>query len=114
MVARMQVRVRLLWRESIFCFDHGGGNLDLGLTMGGRECRYVFDHSWAGLASRYGMQYYPKLQSCVPFSPVTGPRLLVNAPGLTSAVTRALIDMLKTVAGEPPPVPTPPFPMHIS
>eukprot|EP00884_Botryococcus_braunii_P019080 jgi/Botrbrau1/5856/Bobra.0366s0037.1 len=59
---------------------------------------YVFDHGWASAASRFGLMYYPKLQSCVPFSPVTGPRLLVNAPGLTSEVTRALIQMLKTVA----------------
>jgi uncharacterized protein len=60
----------------------------------------VFDHGWAGVASRYGLAYYPKLQSCVPFSPVTGPRLLVNAPGLTTEVTQALIKLLKTVAGE--------------
>ena len=27
---------------------------------------------------RYGGSYYPKLQSCVPFTPVTGPRLMVR------------------------------------
>jgi hypothetical protein len=39
---------------------------------------YVFDHAWAGAYRRAGGNYYPKLQICVPFTPVTGPRLLVG------------------------------------
>jgi predicted N-acyltransferase len=39
---------------------------------------YVFDHAWADAYERAGGRYYPKLQSCSPFSPVTGPRLLVR------------------------------------
>ena len=39
---------------------------------------YVFDHAWADAYERAGGQYYPKLQSAAPFSPVTGPRLLVR------------------------------------
>ena len=39
---------------------------------------YVFDHSWAHAYERAGGRYYPKLQCAVPFSPVTGPRLLVR------------------------------------
>ncbi|MGB0844950.1 MAG: GNAT family N-acetyltransferase [Alphaproteobacteria bacterium] len=39
---------------------------------------YVFDHGWADAFERAGGQYYPKLQSCVPFSPVTGPRLMAR------------------------------------
>ncbi|MGO4385992.1 GNAT family N-acetyltransferase [Microvirga sp. 2YAF29] len=38
---------------------------------------YVFDHSWADAYERAGGRYYPKLQVSVPFTPVTGPRLLV-------------------------------------
>ncbi|MEG6509759.1 GNAT family N-acetyltransferase [Methyloligella sp. 2.7D] len=38
---------------------------------------YVFDHGWADAFERAGGAYYPKLQSAVPFTPVTGPRLLV-------------------------------------
>jgi predicted N-acyltransferase len=38
---------------------------------------YVFDQSWADAAARAGRPYYPKLQGAVPFTPVTGPRLLV-------------------------------------
>ena len=37
---------------------------------------YVFDHGWADACERAGIVYYPKLLSAVPFSPVSGPRLL--------------------------------------
>ena len=37
---------------------------------------YVFDHAWADALERAGGDYYPKLQCAVPFTPVTGPRLL--------------------------------------
>lgn len=37
---------------------------------------YVFDHGWADACQRAGIAYYPKLLCGVPFSPVTGPRLL--------------------------------------
>jgi predicted N-acyltransferase len=39
---------------------------------------YVFDHSWADAYERAGGRYYPKLQCSAPFSPVTGPRLIVR------------------------------------
>ena len=39
---------------------------------------YVFDHAWADALERAGGDYYPKLQSSVPFTPVTGPRLLAR------------------------------------
>ena len=48
---------------------------------------YVFDHSWAQAYERAGGRYYPKLQCAAPFSPVTGPRLLVRAD-IDSAITR--------------------------
>lgn len=38
---------------------------------------YVFDHGWADAFERAGGRYYPKLQCSVPFTPATGPRLLV-------------------------------------
>ncbi|MDG2050616.1 MAG: peptidogalycan biosysnthesis protein, partial [Myxococcota bacterium] len=44
------------------------------------EGEFVFDWSWADAASRAGLEYYPKLLVGVPFTPVTGARLLV-APG---------------------------------
>ncbi|XP_050288699.1 uncharacterized protein LOC126727193 isoform X1 [Quercus robur] len=38
---------------------------------------FVFDHSWADAYYNFGARYYPKLQCCVPFTPVTGPRILI-------------------------------------
>ncbi len=37
---------------------------------------YVFDHGWADACRRAGIAYYPKLLGAIPFSPVSGPRLL--------------------------------------
>ena len=42
---------------------------------------YVFDHAWAEALERAGGDYYPKLQACVPFTPVTGRRMLVTSGG---------------------------------
>lgn len=39
---------------------------------------YVFDWAWADAYARAGGHYYPKLISAIPFSPVTGPRLLIH------------------------------------
>ena len=39
---------------------------------------YVFDHSWADAYQRSGANYYPKLQVAVPFTPVSGERILVR------------------------------------
>jgi predicted N-acyltransferase len=42
------------------------------------EGEFVFDWSWADLARRIGLRYYPKLLVASPFSPVTGARVLVS------------------------------------
>lgn len=60
---------------------------------------YVFDHSWASTHSRCGIPYYPKLQSCVPFSPVTGNRLLIKPGPNAAAVTKALAKGLLELTG---------------
>lgn len=39
---------------------------------------YVFDWAWADAYQRHNLDYYPKLVSAIPYSPVTGPRLLTN------------------------------------
>lgn len=41
---------------------------------------YVFDHAWADAWERAGGQYYPKMLSAVPFTPVTGRRILASDP----------------------------------
>jgi predicted N-acyltransferase len=51
---------------------------------------YVFDAGWAEAYERAGGGYYPKLQIAVPFTPATGPRLLVRNGLPTAAVMRAL------------------------
>lgn len=40
---------------------------------------YVFDWSWAEAYQRHGLEYYPKLLWAAPFTPATGPRLLMAA-----------------------------------
>ncbi|HTV68852.1 MAG TPA: GNAT family N-acetyltransferase [Rhizobiaceae bacterium] len=58
---------------------------------------YVFDHGWADAFERAGGRYYPKLQACVPFTPVTGSRLLA-VEGIDPAPVRAaLAEGLKAV-----------------
>lgn len=45
---------------------------------------FVYDWAWADLAHRMGVDYYPKLIVASPFSPVTGPRVLVDQGGTES------------------------------
>ena len=60
---------------------------------------YVFDWNWADAYERAGGQYYPKLQSSVPFTPATGPRLLVHpeAPkrDIMTGLTAAMIELAR-------------------
>lgn len=58
---------------------------------------YVFDHGWSDAFERAGGRYYPKLQCAVPFTPVTGPRLLVNRGEDPDAVKAGLAAGLKMV-----------------
>ena len=51
---------------------------------------FVFDWSWAEAYSRHGLEYYPKLVSAIPFTPSTGPRLLVHPAARRREVKRAL------------------------
>lgn len=51
---------------------------------------YVFDAGWADAYERAGGAYYPKLQVSVPFTPATGPRLMVK-PGPEAAGARAAL-----------------------
>ena len=67
---------------------------------GHSQGEYVFDHAWAHAFERAGGRYYPKLQSAVPFTPVTGPRLLVrpDAPVEPDAIRTALLQGAVTAA----------------
>lgn len=60
---------------------------------------YVFDHGWAEAYERAGGRYYPKLQSSVPFSPVTGRRFLTR-PEYTQIGQAALVQGMVQIAAD--------------
>jgi len=70
-------------------------------VKGNSEGEFVFDHAWASHAEgRLGLDYYPKLVVAVPFTPATGPRLLL-APGVTlDQVARPFAEGLAAVCSE--------------
>jgi uncharacterized protein len=51
---------------------------------------FVFDWSWARAYSQAGLRYYPKLVSMAPFTPATGPRLLVRPDAEADSTRRQL------------------------
>ena len=57
---------------------------------------YVFDHSWARAYEQAGGDYYPKLQGAVPFTPVTGSRLLSPDPSVRRALVEAAVQLCDT------------------
>jgi len=70
---------------------------------------YVFDWAWADAYRRNGLEYYPKLLSAIPFTPVTGGRLLARDETTRSALVKALLalqqqaDVSSTHVLYPPP-----------
>jgi hypothetical protein len=67
-------------------------------VKGHSQGEYVFDHGWADAFERAGGSYYPKLQVAIPFSPVSGPRLLVRGSPGSVAIRDALADALTSTA----------------
>ncbi len=51
---------------------------------------YVFDWAWADAYARSGLDYYPKLLSAIPFTPVPGPRLMADSDEAAKATLIAL------------------------
>ena len=56
---------------------------------------YVFDWAWADAYQRHGLRYYPKLVGAVPFTPVTGPRLLGDSAETRALLLSAALDLAK-------------------
>ena len=56
---------------------------------------FVFDFGWAQAYERLGRRYYPKLTLATPFTPATGPRLLVRTGLDRAAIARALLEALE-------------------
>ncbi|OAE06500.1 GNAT family N-acetyltransferase [Pantoea sp. OXWO6B1] len=78
----------LLWREA--------GELRAALPGYQKfhsQGEYVFDHAWADACQRAGIPYYPKWLGAIPFSPVTGARVL-GAPDAAARLLAALPDAL--------------------
>src|SRR5690606_731836 len=59
---------------------------------------FVFDHAWAHAYAQAGAEYFPKWLGAVPYSPVTGPRLLA-ADGAARAALAHAIEALCAGAG---------------
>jgi uncharacterized protein len=59
---------------------------------------YVFDWAWAEAYHRYGLSYYPKLLGAVPFSPVTGPRLLARDAATRALLVRAALKLAREMS----------------
>ncbi len=56
---------------------------------------FVFDHAWAHAYAQYGRDYFPKWLCAVPYTPVTGPRLLARDDGGRRALLGAVIDQVR-------------------
>src|SRR3990172_5895646 len=59
---------------------------------------YVFDWAWADAYRRHGLEYYPKLLCAVPFTPVTGPRLLAANDAARQMLAAAALEMARDVS----------------
>ena len=57
---------------------------------------YVFDWSWAEAYQKYGKNYYPKIASCIPFTPATGPRIF----GLDLSIKKSIVVQIEGLAYE--------------
>jgi predicted N-acyltransferase len=54
---------------------------------------FVFDHAWAHAYAQHGLDYFPKWLCAVPYSPVTGPRLLSRDPAHRRTLLAALSEL---------------------
>ena len=54
---------------------------------------YVFDWAWAEAYERHGLDYYPKLLCAVPFTPVTGLRILTGLPEIRTALIDSALQL---------------------
>ncbi len=80
------------WRATHLVVDDADG-VPIGIMPGylksHSQGEYVFDHGWADAWERAGGSYYPKLQCMTPFTPATGPRLLLRDPSAAGGLVAA-------------------------
>ena len=58
---------------------------------------FIFDWSWADAYYRNGLDYYPKLVSSIPFTPASGPRILISSKARSSEIIKEVSHALKQV-----------------
>jgi predicted N-acyltransferase len=81
------------WAPTHLTVSHDEGRVAAAMPLyvkSHSQGEYIFDHGWADAYERAGGHYYPKLVSASPFSPVTGPRLMVR-PDVDSSAARRLL-----------------------
>lgn len=59
---------------------------------------YIFDWAWANAYQQHGLSYYPKLVSAVPFTPVTGPRILGRPDYPSETIQAQLVEAALALA----------------
>jgi predicted N-acyltransferase len=57
---------------------------------------YVFDWAWADAYQRHGLNYYPKLLSAVPFTPVPGARLIARDASARQVLASAMVNQARS------------------
>lgn len=80
------------WSPAPLVIEDGRGEIRAAMpayVKGHSQGEYVFDHAWADAWHRAGGSYYPKLQIAVPFTPATGPRLLLEDEAYAAPLLRA-------------------------
>jgi predicted N-acyltransferase len=91
------------WLPRHLLFEDGDGTLAACMPCylkAHSQGEYVFDHGWAEAYEYAGGRYYPKLQVSVPFTPVTGRRLLVRAGSGRAERETVLLQAGTTLAAE--------------
>ncbi len=81
------------WQPRHLLLEDGAGTLRGAMPLylkSHSRGEFVFDFAWANAYAQHGLEYYPKLLCAVPFTPVSGARLLV-APGADGTTTRAAL-----------------------
>ena len=87
------------WQPQHLCVFDGAGKLAAAVPLYLKNHsygEYVFDWGWADAYERAGGRYYPKLQCSVPFTPVTGPRLLIRPdadPSIMDVLTSGMMQL---------------------
>lgn len=82
--------------QYLLLHEHGALTGAMPLYLKGHSYgEYVFDWAWADAYHRNGIEYYPKLLSAIPFTPVVGRRLLANTPDQRSRLVEGALELAR-------------------